>query len=79
MAVSTAPLCLLLLILGVVCLANAVTTPVLPDLVDAAKYLYDSLSQAQTQQEGELIPTSETYSFVPTKPTYFITLPQLVV
>ena len=59
MAVSTAPLCLLLLLLGVVCLANAATTPVLPDLVDAAKFLYDSLSQAQTQQDGGVVTLGE--------------------
>ena len=72
MAVSTAPLCLLLLpllllLLGAVCLANAVTTPVLPDLVDTAKFLYDTLSQAQTQQEGQLTLGGPTTLGEPTK------------
>ena len=54
MAISTVPLCLLLL--GALCLANAATATVQRDLVDAAKFLYDSLSQAQVQQKQLNIP-----------------------
>ena len=46
MAIS--PVCLVLL--GALCLANAAPTPAQPDLVSVARYLYESLSQAQAQQ-----------------------------
>ena len=55
MAFSTAALCLLLL--GALCLANAATTTVQRDLVDATKFLYNSLSQAQVQH---LVPSGIT-------------------
>ena len=48
MAISTAQLCLF--ILGVLCLGDTATATVQRDMVDAAKFLYDTLSQAQVQQ-----------------------------
>ena len=48
MAISTAQLCLF--ILGALCLTNTATATVQRDTVDAAKFLYDTLSQAQVQE-----------------------------
>ena len=36
---------------GALCLTNAATATVQRDLVDAAKFIYDSLSQTQVQKE----------------------------
>ena len=52
MAILTTPLCFFLL--GALCLTNAATATVQGDLVDAAKFLYDSLSQAQVQRSEPL-------------------------
>ena len=46
MAIS--PVCLVLL--GALCLANAAPSPAQPNLASVARYLYESLNQAQAQQ-----------------------------
>ena len=45
---AISPVCLVLL--GALCLASAAPTPSRPSLVSVARYLYESLNQAQAQQ-----------------------------